>query len=1450
MVSSIQSPTASPTRKATSSPSRNSIAPPSYRRREARQPGSSGGAFNLFRRNRKKRNNRKSNANEDITTPPEGDEGDDLSRCSSVEKILTKAGGSANTVDVEARIDSNTNNLHDLTQIVQTVEKTIRHVVLYCIVFIAGTKSSQGIASTVGKLLELSAVAWGTCLVIVVLGWIQSLRHKETVQHHHRQSVMSPAISKSHSADDLQLAVVSRPVEMELDSSAREDEEGVVPSNQRKQRLYLENLYVMLGPKQRVYPNRVAVDVDTELFSGKMLLMLRTPEVDESVMQPSENPVVTYFRGKQRRFEFQWQFKMKKIPEGDVFFCAELHEPVQMGMIQRALTSTALKFVKKMNHGFSYYLSDSPDSPSYLSFPVGTSMDRFTTTKPGQPLPELGKDIKEDKDIMKERKKGKKIEWNVDDVYTMAIWSAYLDWVDWKLMNFPGIRPFAVTSVAGVQPIKLTLFTTPGVSDSVAGKDVKRHIVFDMEVSNAIKSTLGKDAKEWVAKGGDKSEELVILQVPELDLDDKSTDTVEIGIHRTFDEDSEAEDSVFDGDMSDEEEEDIDAEEIEEALDTIDNEVAYLRSEAPISMRESIGSGSFLSSGGGYAVLQSSSTNSIIVEKIHTKMKFAKSEISEQNLSMIIRSGDVVRVKLVDASTKGTRYLTLHRGWWLRWSSSRPQKNGSFCIRTNDHDGTPISLELPFSLQSRKWSRYVVGAMQSSSAIFGGRMLRLYKAEPSTDPLELEDDLDITQHDGMDNKGNTGMMPLLLCADAFDVSCDLSSEKTKIIPTLHRPRQATSEEDDSSYQEKQDNESLRRRYDLDVPVYIEMMNRTNRTKQRVYAVRAKEHNATETNEESVLKGKVVMKLRTGHSLASMLRIGLNDIGNKSDLPTSDSDLAFQSSTQVELDDESDTSSSESESDDESQSSNFLIAGPNHYDSTYLSESENTNAKVSQVEQQVQVTPGAQERDDPSPDSLASFDVLTPGNLTDTYPTFDTLGTSVSKRKRGNKHSAVLGKVAKTLKYSTVVTGKHVIKHSKNIGKGTVNAGRAAGRKLPVSSVVHSKPPRKHEPKGRVNRKKSDYHVKALVKATKRFDGPSSSGQLLTPDHMCRKVSHLLSEISSLALPSERTTEAIFDLVSTNSQSDLEFLRGGSAELGVVPLETINVDFDCEFVVARSIWEGRWREEVCALYSGGGHLSFYAPLTKKPSLVVSFDEIISVRTCDPDTESNPLPGLHILAIDTAWRCHYLAFLEATALESFSSKLRNSLFLTKDQAQQNKAQEWETFQLSLESALTGTVGPKWASVSTGRKSHQKKQRRVLNGRKLSFDLKPVSDGTEGNITSIASYVANLLEMALSFSPDTLDATESSFIEFLDEASRLRSLPLHEMDFSSREALCIFVNLYHCLLQHSLLVAVDGLPDKVSMLFYILKSIKYNLLTSLLTTMYTFSEICNSIQTANVL
>lgn len=96
----------------------------------------------------------------------------------------------------------------------------------------------------------------------------------------------------------------------------------------------------------------------------------------------------------------------------------------------------------------------------------------------------------------------------------MSFGSMYLDFIDWKLMNFPGLKPFSVTTVAGIQPIKLTLYTHMKSCDETKGRkeEVQRNIIFSMEVSNAIKSTLGKDATEWLT-AKDKAEDQVLSSV-------------------------------------------------------------------------------------------------------------------------------------------------------------------------------------------------------------------------------------------------------------------------------------------------------------------------------------------------------------------------------------------------------------------------------------------------------------------------------------------------------------------------------------------------------------------------------------------------------------------------------------------------------------------------------------------------------------------------------------------------------------------------------------------------------------------------------------------------------------------------------------------------------------------------------------------------------------------------
>jgi hypothetical protein len=118
---------------------------------------------------------------------------------------------------------------------------------------------------------------------------------------------------------------------------------------------------------------------------------------------------------------------------------------------------------------------------------------------------------------------------------------------------------------------------------------------------------------------------------------------------------------------------------------------------------------------------------------------------------------------------------------------------------------------------------------------------------------------------------------------------------------------------------------------------------------------------------------------------------------------------------------------------------------------------------------------------------------------------------------------------------------------------------------------------------------------------------------------------------------------------------------------------------CESLVARCLWESHWREEWCGVYRKS--FVFYAPLTHRPclelctflltrvsanlavlfllirpclGLVSAFSDVQSVRLLDVHQRS-PLPGFPILAIETAWQCHYLAFPSEESRENFRAKV---------------------------------------------------------------------------------------------------------------------------------------------------------------------------------------------------
>ncbi|KAI2502256.1 hypothetical protein MHU86_12228 [Fragilaria crotonensis] len=137
---------------------------------------------------------------------------------------------------------------------------------------------------------------------------------------------------------------------------------------------------------------------------------------------------------------------------------------------------------------------------------------------------------------------------------------------------------------------------------------------------------------------------------------------------------------------------------------------------------------------------------------------------------------------------------------------------------------------------------------------------------------------------------------------------------------------------------------------------------------------------------------------------------------------------------------------------------------------------------------------------------------------------------------------------------------------------------------------------------------------------------------------------------------------------------------------------------------------------------------------------------------------------------------------------------------------KARFWQGFQDSVEAAAS-TGNQKWSKIPSGSKSMH---RSVMNGRRMTFDIETLSssdDEEDFETQRIESFVNKLLAFALSTTFDTIESDPASFSAFLDMTSQLRSIQLDRLDLSQPSALCIFANIYHCLLQHALLLTING-------------------------------------------
>ncbi|KAL3903743.1 MAG: hypothetical protein SGILL_010330, partial [Bacillariaceae sp.] len=328
-----------------------------------------------------------------------------------------------------------------------------------------------------------------------------------------------------------------------------------------------------------------------------------------------------------------------------------------------------------------------------------------------------------------------------------------------------------------------------------------------------------------------------------------------------------------------------------------------------------------------------------------------------------------------------------------------------------------------------------------------------------------------------------------------------------------------------------------------------------------------------------------------------------------------------------------------------------------------------------------------------------------------------------------------------------------------------------------------------------------------------------AGELCAPEQSCRTASRVLSRMSNVPFMSSqwaKCNDVLSAEVEYTADQDRSFLVGNSVHLGVSPIKADSNRGELieESIVARSLWESHWREEWCGMYESC--VSFYAPLSNSPCLEIAYMDITNVRPLESDNKS-PLPGFPMLVLETAWLCHYIAFRDEEARDTFGEKLETVVAshvrlveetASLEQSALRKARFWQGFQTLSESTLSSGHG-KWAKLRSKDKSIQ---RIVLNGRRMAFDCRTT---LLEDVSRCGEFVQDLLTKVLSFSLESLEQEPEAFIEFLDLTSQLRFLPLDEIDLAGKYAFCIFVNLYHCLLQQALLLSINGALTKKSVM-----------------------------------
>eukprot|EP01134_Creolimax_fragrantissima_P001056 CFRG1056T1 len=222
--------------------------------------------------------------------------------------------------------------------------------------------------------------------------------------------------------------------------------------------------------------------IDNELFSGHVLLKMKAGDMAEEYEK--------YFEGKKRTFELQVQGKFKDITDNDrVFLGVETPMPLNLGFWARMILTIVKAFVHQIEPSSVVSLGDiSTNEVGAITFPLQESCDKLIITPPGEEPPELCKATMLPGGLSKAEMK-KVVDYNNDDTYTLSMHGMYVNWLQWRLVNIPGVPNVHIENFCEDMPVSFVAYTLPKTYNGPHMQADKRYL-FQVKMSPASRSII------------------------------------------------------------------------------------------------------------------------------------------------------------------------------------------------------------------------------------------------------------------------------------------------------------------------------------------------------------------------------------------------------------------------------------------------------------------------------------------------------------------------------------------------------------------------------------------------------------------------------------------------------------------------------------------------------------------------------------------------------------------------------------------------------------------------------------------------------------------------------------------------------------------------------------------------------------------------------------------------